>query len=81
MSNTQITRQIGEHLVVSELGRHGIIATPFAGNMPYFDVVAFTPNGQSIYIQVKAINKGDWQLKGAHLHTTTDQGTGQRSSQ
>ena|ERR1039457_7232854 len=67
MSNTQITRQIGEHLVVSELGRHGIIATPFAGNMPYFDVVALTPNGQSIYIQVKAINKGDWQLKAHHF--------------
>jgi hypothetical protein len=61
-SNTHLTRQIGEHLVVAELGRHGIIATPFAGNMPDYDVVALTPTGQSIYIQVKAMNSGDWQL-------------------
>jgi hypothetical protein len=62
MSNTHLTRQIGEHLVVAELGRHGIVATPFAGNMPDYDVVALTPTGQSIYIQVKAMNSGDWQL-------------------
>lgn len=62
MANTQLTRQIGEHLVVSELGRYGIIATPFSGNMPDFDVVALAPSGDSLYIQVKAINTGDWQL-------------------
>ena len=28
----QITRQIGEHLVVAELGRRGYVAAPFAGN-------------------------------------------------
>ena len=61
MSNTQLTRQIGEHLVVAELGRQGIVATPFAGNMPDYDVVALTPTGP-IYIQVKAMNSGDWQL-------------------
>jgi hypothetical protein len=62
MSHTHLTRQIGEHLVVAELGRQGIVATPFAGNMPGYDVVALTPTGQSIYIQVKAMNSGDWQL-------------------
>lgn len=62
MSNTHLTRQISEHLVVAELGRHGIVATPFAGNMPAYDVVALIPPGQSIYIQVKAMNVGDWQL-------------------
>ena len=62
MSNTHLTRQIGEHLVVAELGRHGIVATPFAGNMPDYDVVALTPAGQTLYIQVKAMNTGDWQL-------------------
>lgn len=63
MSKTHLTRQIGEHLVVAELGRQGIVATPFAGNMPDYDVVALTPsNGQSIYVQVKAMNSGDWQL-------------------
>jgi hypothetical protein len=67
MSNTQITRQIGEHLVVAELGRHGIIATPFAGNMPFYDIVALTQTGRSIYIQVKAINSGDWQMNANHF--------------
>jgi hypothetical protein len=62
MSNTHLTRQIGEHLLVAELGRQGIVATPFAGNMPDYDIVALTPSGQSIYIQVKAMNSGDWQL-------------------
>ena len=62
MTNTHLTRQIGEHLVVAELGRHGIVATPFAGNMPDYDIVALTPSGQSVYVQVKAMNSGDWQL-------------------
>jgi hypothetical protein len=67
MPNTQLTRQIGEHLVVAELGRYGIAATPFAGNMPYYDIVALTQTGRSIYIQVKAINSGDWQLNANHF--------------
>lgn len=67
MPKTQLTRQVGEHLVVSELGRHGIIATPFSGNMPYYDVVALAPTGESFYIQVKAINTGDWQMNANHF--------------
>ena len=67
MANTQLTRQIGEHLVVSELGRHGIVATPFSGNMPLYDIVALTPSGVTLQIQVKAINKGDWQLDAKHF--------------
>jgi hypothetical protein len=67
MPNTQLTRQIGEHLVVAELGRHGIVATPFSGNMPDYDIVALTQTGYSIYIQVKAINNGDWQLSANHF--------------
>jgi hypothetical protein len=34
-----LTKQIGEHLVVAELGRNGLIATPFAGNVQNFDLV------------------------------------------
>lgn len=60
--NMQLTRQIGEHLVVAELGKRGITATPFAGNIPYYDVLAANENGQSIPIQVKAINGGSWQF-------------------
>jgi hypothetical protein len=53
----QLTKQIGEHLVVAELGRRGIIAAPFAGNVPNIDILAYA-NGSSIPLQVKAISKG-----------------------
>jgi hypothetical protein len=59
--NTQLTRQIGEHLVTAELGRLGIIATPFSGNVPGIDILALA-NGVSAPIQVKAINGDSWQF-------------------
>jgi len=59
--STQLTRQIGEHLVTAELGRRGIIATPFSGNVPDIDILAIA-NGVSAHIQVKAINKNSWQF-------------------
>lgn len=34
--NSQLTRQIGEHLVLAKLGRLGYSASPFAGNVPQF---------------------------------------------
>ena len=60
LSNT-LTRQISEHLVTAQLGRLGIIATPFAGNVPDIDILAYA-NNKTVHIQVKAINKGDWQF-------------------
>ena len=59
--STQLTRQIGEHLVTAELGRRGIIATPFAGNVPCVDILAYA-NGRTVPIQVKAINGTSWQF-------------------
>jgi hypothetical protein len=32
--SNQLTGHIGEHLVAAELGRMGLFATPFAGNVP-----------------------------------------------
>jgi len=60
--STQLTRQIGEHLVVAELGRRGLIAAPFAGNVPLFDLLAADESGRSIPVQVKAINGPSWQF-------------------
>jgi len=60
--STQLTRQIGEHLVASELGRMDIIATPFAGNVPQFDLLASTQSGRAFPVQVKAINGPSWQF-------------------
>jgi hypothetical protein len=59
----QLTRQIGEHLVAAELGRRGYIATPFAGNIPLYDLLAADKRGHAIPIQVKAINGGSWQFQ------------------
>ena len=57
----QLTKQIGEHLAVAELGRRGIIATPFAGNVPDIDILAYA-NNKTLPIQIKAINQTSWQF-------------------
>ncbi len=61
--STQLTRQIGEHLVAAKLGRLGLFATPFAGNVPDFDLIVANGEGKSILVQVKAINGPSWQFK------------------
>lgn len=54
---TQLSGQIGESLVVAELGRRGIIATSFGGNVPDIDLLAYR-DGISIALQVKAVRAG-----------------------
>ena len=61
--SNQLTRQIGEHLVAAKLGRMGYVASPFAGNVPLFDILAADAHGHSIPIQVKAINGPSWQYR------------------
>jgi hypothetical protein len=61
-ARNQLTRQIGEHLVAAELGRLGVLATPFAGNVPDFDLVAVSARGRAVPIQVKAIRGAAWQF-------------------
>jgi hypothetical protein len=61
---SQLTRQIDEHLVAAKLGRKGYVASPFAGNVPLFDILAADKCGKAVPIQVKAINEGSsWQYK------------------
>jgi hypothetical protein len=61
--STQLTRQVGEHLVAAELGRRGLVAAPFSGNVPLFDLLAADERGNSIPIQVKTINGPSWQFR------------------
>ena|SRR5208283_1316504 len=61
--STHLTRQIGVHLIAAKLGRFGYIATPFAGNVPDFDLLIADDKGHSIPVQVKAINGGSWQFQ------------------
>ena len=39
-------------MVVAELGRRGIVATAFAGNVPDIDIVAYA-DGATTHLQVK----------------------------
>ena len=61
----QISGQIGESIVVDELGRQGVVATAFSGNVPDIDLLAYY-NGMSIPIQVKAQSKGDLSVNAKH---------------
>jgi len=42
-----------------------IIATPFSGNVPQFDLLASTQSGRAFPVQVKAINGPSWQFNAA----------------
>lgn len=55
--STQLAGQIGESLVVAELGRRGIVATSFAGNVPDIDLLAYR-DGKTLHLQVKAWRTG-----------------------
>ena len=59
----KLTGQIGEFLVCAELGRRGIIATPFSGNVPNFDLLVASLEGGSAAIQVKASRGNSWSTQ------------------
>ncbi|MDG4868656.1 hypothetical protein P8631_11655, partial [Guyparkeria sp. 1SP6A2] len=55
--STQLAGQIGESLVVAELGRRGWVATAFSGNVPDIDLLAYRA-GMTLHLQVKAWRAG-----------------------
>ena len=61
--STNLTGQVGEFLVCAELGRRGILATPFSGNVPEFDVIAVGEHANTVPVQVKCSNSSTWQLR------------------
>jgi hypothetical protein len=76
----KLTGQAAEHLVCAELGRRGYIATPFAGNVPTFDVVAVDADCRAVPIQVKATRGDNWPTDARdwmHLHLDIDTGVQQ----
>jgi len=52
--HTQLAGQIGESLLVAELGRRGIVATAFTGNVPDIDLLAYR-DGRTIALQVESL--------------------------
>ena len=56
----KLAGQIAEHLVCAELGRRDLIATPFAGNVPAFDVIAADDQCRTVPLQIKATRGSSW---------------------
>ena len=59
--SNKLAGQIGEFLVCAELGRRKLIATPFAGNVPAFDILAADDQCNTVPIQVKASRGDSWR--------------------
>jgi hypothetical protein len=58
--SNQLTGQIGEYMVCAELGRLGLIATSFTGNVPEFDLLVCDEGLKSLPIQVKTTRSTTW---------------------
>jgi hypothetical protein len=58
----KLTGAVGEFLVAAELCRRDLLATPFSGNVPHYDIIASGQPGGHLAIQVKTINGGNWQF-------------------
>jgi len=56
----KLAGQIGEYLVCAELARRDLIATPFAGNVPTFDVLATDELCRTVPVQVKTTRGDSW---------------------
>jgi len=57
--DTKLTGQIGEHLVSAILGTKGYYASPYAGNVPGFDITAVQSESlKSFPLQVKTSTNG-----------------------
>jgi hypothetical protein len=59
----KLVGQMGEYLVCAELARDGLIATPFSGNVPTFDVLATDESCRTVPIQVKSTRSDNWPSK------------------
>ena len=61
--NKRLVGQIGEFIFCAEASRQlKCVATPFAGNVPMFDVLITNERLKTIPIQVKTAMGGNWQF-------------------
>jgi hypothetical protein len=56
----KLAGQTGEFLVCAELGRRGLIATSFTGNVPEFDLIVADETLRTVPIQVKTSRGNSW---------------------
>ena len=65
--SNKVVGQTGEYLVAAELGRRGLIATTFTGNVPHYDIIASDENGKHVSVQVKTSRGTSWQFGMQHF--------------
>ncbi len=58
--SNKLVGQTGEYLVCAELGRRGLIATTFTGNVPEYDILVCDDALRTIPIQVKTTQGETW---------------------
>ena len=61
--STKLAGQVGEFLVCAELGKRGLIATSFTGNVPEFDLIVANENLNTVPIQVKTSRSDNWPTR------------------
>lgn len=64
--NCKLVGQVGEYLVCAELGKRGLIATPFAGNVPTFDLLIADEACRTLPIKVKTSAGDSWPRRFLH---------------
>ncbi|OFE13007.1 hypothetical protein PHACT_07530 [Pseudohongiella acticola] len=58
--SSKLAGQVGEFLVCAELGRRGLIATSFTGNVPEFDLIVADGSLKTLPVQVKTSRGYSW---------------------
>lgn len=61
--SNKLAGQIGEYLACAELGRRGLIATTFTGNVPEYDLIVCDEQLRAVPIQVKTTRGTQWPSK------------------
>ena len=61
--SNKLVGQTGEYLVCAELGRRGLIATTFTGNVPEYDLLVCDDSLRTVPIQVKTSRSDSWQSR------------------
>ena len=61
--SNKLTGQTGEYLACAELGRRGLIATTFTGNVPEYDLIVCDKSLNAVPIQVKTSRSDTWPSK------------------
>lgn len=72
--SNKLAGQVGEFLVCAELGRRGLIATSFTGNVPEFDLIVADESLKTLPVQVKTSRGHSWPTTASRwINVTIDE--------